>query len=116
MQLEHKTPDSHEADTVTDQERVDEAMAESFPASDAPSWNAGLSHEPAHLSRETLPAKLAWMGNWTQVKRMLKQKFGNLTDDDLLYLEGDEDEVWVRLQKKLGRTREEIEDLLSKQE
>jgi uncharacterized protein YjbJ (UPF0337 family) len=68
-------------------------------------------------ARETLSSssdKLTWKGNWNQVKGKLKQKFADLTDDDLLYQEGKEDELLGRLQKKLGKTREEIEDLLSK--
>lgn len=60
------------------------------------------------------PANLAWKGNWNQLKGKLKQQFGNLTDDDLLYEEGKEDELKGRLQKRLGKTREEIDDLLSK--
>ena len=60
------------------------------------------------------PAKLAWKGNWNEVKGKMKQRFGNLTDDDLLYQEGKEDELLGRLQQRLGKTRAEIEDLLSK--
>lgn len=89
---------------------MDEAMAESFPASDAPSWTLGLSHEQKH---STEPAKFVWQGNWNEAKRNLKLKFGGLTDEDLLYHEGEEEEVLVRLQTKLGMTREEIEDVLS---
>lgn len=103
-------PESHE---VTDDERIDEAMAESFPASDSPSWTAGLSHEPAHPSTVPLSAKFAWMGNWNEAERKLKQKFGNLTEKDLLYEEGDEEDLLVRLQIKLGMTRQEIEVVLA---
>jgi uncharacterized protein YjbJ (UPF0337 family) len=47
-------------------------------------------------------------GNWNEVKGKLKQKYGELTDDDLVYVEGKEDELYGRLQKKLGKKKEEI--------
>lgn len=53
--------------------------------------------------------KLNLKGNWNVVKGKLKQKYGELTDDDLTYVEGKEDEFFGRIQKKLGKSREEIE-------
>lgn len=47
-------------------------------------------------------------GNWNQVKGKLKQKYGDLTEDDLTYVEGKEDELLGRLQKKLGKSKEEV--------
>lgn len=47
-------------------------------------------------------------GNWNELKGKLKQKYGQLTDDDLVFAEGKDDEMLGRLQKKLGRTKEEI--------
>ena len=52
-------------------------------------------------------------GNWNQTKGKLKQKFGMLTDSDLLFVEGKQDEMLGRLQTKLGRTKEEIHKLIS---
>ena len=52
-------------------------------------------------------------GNWEVLKGKLKQKFGNLTDNDLLFEEGKEDELYGRLQKKLGKTKDEVERLIS---
>jgi uncharacterized protein YjbJ (UPF0337 family) len=51
---------------------------------------------------------LQMKGNWNEVKGKLKQKYGQLTDDDLMFAEGKEDELLGRLQKKLGRTKEEL--------
>ncbi|HEX2394954.1 MAG TPA: CsbD family protein [Bacteroidales bacterium] len=51
-------------------------------------------------------------GNWNQLKGKLKQKFANLTDDDLLYVEGKEDELFGRLQKKLGKSDREVREML----
>jgi uncharacterized protein YjbJ (UPF0337 family) len=58
--------------------------------------------------------KQEFLGNWNETKGKLKQKFAQLTDDDLLLEEGMEDELMGRLQKKIGKTKEEIKDLISK--
>ena len=50
-------------------------------------------------------------GNWNEFKGKLKQKFADLTDDDLLYEEGKEDEMWGKLQQKLGKTEKVIKSL-----
>jgi uncharacterized protein YjbJ (UPF0337 family) len=59
--------------------------------------------------------KLQIKGTWNEVKGKLKQKYGQLTDDDLAFAEGKEDELLGRLQKRLGRStdelRAEIEDM-----
>jgi len=48
-------------------------------------------------------------GNWNEMKGKLKQKYADLTDDDLLYAEGKEDELYGKLQQKLGKTKEEVQ-------
>jgi len=52
-------------------------------------------------------------GNWNEQKGKLKQKFAALTDDDLLFTEGKQDEMLGRLQIKLGKTKEELHKLIS---
>ncbi|MEP1151624.1 MAG: CsbD family protein [Balneola sp.] len=52
-------------------------------------------------------------GNWNQVKGKLKQKYSNLTDDDLKFQEGKEDELYGRLQEKLGKTKDEVKELVA---
>ena len=47
-------------------------------------------------------------GNWNEIKGKLKQKYAQLTDDDLMFVEGKEDELFGRLQQRLGKTNEEI--------
>jgi uncharacterized protein YjbJ (UPF0337 family) len=59
------------------------------------------------------PTEQQIKGDWNQIKGKLKQKYADLTDDDLLYVEGKEEELYGRLQKRLGKTREEIRDLLN---
>lgn len=53
-------------------------------------------------------------GNWNQVKGKLKQEYGELTDDDLTYAEGQEDELIGRIQEKTGKTKEEIQETIDR--
>ena len=52
--------------------------------------------------------KLELKGTWHEIKGKLKQKYATLTDDDLIFAEGKEEELLGRLQQKIGRTTEEI--------
>ena len=52
--------------------------------------------------------KLGLKGNWNEIKGKLKQKYGTLTDDDLVFAEGKEDELYGRLQQRLGKTKDEL--------
>jgi len=47
-------------------------------------------------------------GNWNEQKGKLKQQFAILTDNDLMFEEGKQDEMFGRLQIKLGKTKEEL--------
>lgn len=51
-------------------------------------------------------------GNWNQIKGSLKQTYAQLTDDDLEYREGKEDEFLGRLQEKTGETKAKIKELI----
>ena len=51
-------------------------------------------------------------GNWNEQKGKLKQKFAVLTDNDLMYEEGKRDEMFGKLQIKLGKTREELHKIV----
>ena len=42
------------------------------------------------------------------MKGKLKQKYGQLTDDDLSFTEGKEDELLGRLQQRLGKSKEDL--------
>jgi len=52
--------------------------------------------------------KLAFKGTWNEITGKLKQKYADLTDDDLLFAEGKEEELLGRLQKRTGQTKEEL--------
>lgn len=52
-------------------------------------------------------------GIWDEQKGKLKQKFATLTDDDLLFAEGKKDEMIGRLEKKLGKSKEDLHKIIS---
>jgi len=51
-------------------------------------------------------------GDWNITKGKLKQKWAELTDDDLQYIEGKQEELLGRIQKRTGETREMVETAL----
>ena len=58
--------------------------------------------------------KLEMKGSWNELKGKLEQHYGNLTDDDLVFAEGKEDELLGRLQKKLGKSKDEVRQMIGK--
>ncbi len=55
-----------------------------------------------------MPNSTEIKGQWDELKGKLKQKYAELTDDDLTYEEGKDDEMWGRLEQKLGKAKKEI--------
>lgn len=57
--------------------------------------------------------KLEIKGDWNITKGKLKQKWAKLTDDDLQYIEGKQEELLGRIQKRTGETREAVEKAIN---
>lgn len=58
---------------------------------------------------------LRFKGKWNELKGLAKQEWADLTDDDLLYEEGKEEELYGRIQQKTGKARDEIRDWFDRQ-
>lgn len=57
--------------------------------------------------------ELKFDGSWNRVKGKMKEKYGELTDDDLKYSEGKEDQLLGRLQQKLGKSKDEVRRIIN---
>lgn len=53
-------------------------------------------------------------GNWNIIKGKLKAQYASLTDDDLLYIKGKEEELIGRIQRRIGKTKREVLDLINR--
>ena len=69
---------------------------------------------PKGVIRFDMTTKLQFKGGWNEVKGKLKQKYGQLTDDDLSFAEGKEEEWLGRLQQRLGKSKEELRSEIEK--
>jgi uncharacterized protein YjbJ (UPF0337 family) len=74
-----------------------------------------MNFGPEHVSRyintnfkTIVMDDLRIKGNWNQIKGKLKQSYADLTDDDLTYVEGKEDELLGRLQEKTGKSKDQL--------
>ncbi|MDR3714595.1 MAG: CsbD family protein [Puia sp.] len=59
-------------------------------------------------------SNLALKGKWNEIKGKVKQAYGDLTEDDLKYEEGKDDEMLGKLQQKTGKSRDELIKWLEK--
>jgi uncharacterized protein YjbJ (UPF0337 family) len=57
--------------------------------------------------------KLQFKGKWHELKGKLRQRFADLTDNDVNYVEGQEEEFLGHLQKRLGKSQQEISEMLN---
>jgi uncharacterized protein YjbJ (UPF0337 family) len=51
-------------------------------------------------------------GKWNELKGKLKKKYAELTDDDLLYVEGKEEELYGKIQQRVGKTKSEVKKMI----
>lgn len=58
-------------------------------------------------------ADIKWQGRWNEIKGKVKQSYGDLTDDDLKYEEGRDEELLGKLQQKTGKARDQVVDWLN---
>ncbi len=56
---------------------------------------------------------IKWQGRWNEIKGKVKQQYGDMTDDDLKYEEGKDDELLGRIQTKTGKARDEVVNWLN---
>jgi gas vesicle protein len=78
-------------------------------------WTSGLKAKRGR-NAGTPPQEdydLVMHGSWDDVKRQLRQNYGELTEEDLTYEKGQEHELLDRLQARIGKTKDEIQRMLS---
>ena len=59
-----------------------------------------------------MPNKTMVKGNWNIIKGKLKEAYGTLTDDDLMFAEGKEEELYGRIQRRIGKSRDEVRKMI----
>jgi uncharacterized protein YjbJ (UPF0337 family) len=74
---------------------------------------AGQQKQTNNQERISIMTTLEIKGDWNITKGKLKQKWAKLTDDDLQYVAGKQDELLGRIQKRTGETREAIEKAIA---
>ncbi|KAF0197360.1 MAG: csbd family protein [Bacteroidetes bacterium] len=72
-----------------------------------------MLRENSFTYKNTKMNTTAVKGNWNEQKGRLKQKFAMLTDNDLMFAEGKKEEMYGRLQVKLGKSKEELQKIIA---
>ncbi|MOA09965.1 hypothetical protein D3C78_1298310 [compost metagenome] len=59
-------------------------------------------------------SKLAITANWDKIKTKIKRKYNRLTDEELAFVPGQEEDLISRIMKSINKDREYVEFMLSK--
>ncbi|WP_230407159.1 YtxH domain-containing protein [Pontibacter cellulosilyticus] len=76
------------------------------------SWTDNLKNKMAKTNSPQ-DEQLVMYGSWEDIKRQLSQNYEELTEEDLHYSEGRENELLSRLQTRLNKTKDEVLRLLA---
>ena len=91
---------------------TEEVLAGAVGFPDTRASTKSMRGNPASVGHQRQPqttmTKLTFKGTWNEITGKLKQKYADLTDDDLLFAEGKEEELLGRLQKRTGQTKEAL--------
>lgn len=52
-------------------------------------------------------------GSWNSIRGKVKEKWGQLTDDDLLIASGNVEQLYGRIQQKTGQTKQQLQEFFS---
>ena len=79
----------------------------------SPMSSSAWSQKEFSISNTSLPFVMVlnedqFQGKWKQFKGELKKKWGNFTDDDLLYIEGRRDKLEGKIQQRYGDRKDEV--------
>lgn len=61
-----------------------------------------------------MPNQQEMKGQWNSIRGSVKEKYGQITDDELSQVEGNQEQLIGLIQQKVGAARSEVEDFLSK--
>lgn len=77
-------------------------------------WTANLKSKNSTAAGATADEdELVLHGSWEDVKRQMRQNYDELTEEDLDYQHGKENELLDRLQRKMGKTKDELLRIIS---
>jgi uncharacterized protein YjbJ (UPF0337 family) len=71
-------------------------------------WHGFLTINFILHPKNNVMDKMEIKGKWNEWKGKLKQQYADLTEDDLKYEEGKDEELWGRLQQKTGKVKDDL--------
>jgi uncharacterized protein YjbJ (UPF0337 family) len=88
--------------------KVIDSIAAGNRSGNVPGWHGFYQLFNIVHAKNYIMDKMELKGKWNEWKGKLKQQYADLTDDDLQYEEGKDDEMWGKLQQKTGKAKDDL--------